>query len=325
MTVSAADLAARPSGGLVHDVAFAASATGLAQLAVPFARAGLAAGDPVVVVTSDAVADAVRAALGDLPGLALVDQESVFGRRTPATLTAFRQLVAETTPAPGRHLRVISELPGGLGSRDQLEWQRYEAVVEHALAGWPVWFLCLQDTGQLPGQLVRWAHCTHRHVIDDRGRRPNPGFTEPEQLLPQLPVPAEPLQQAPPLLAADGVTRPGAVRHGLVPLLNALDRSPDATDDLLLAIDELVTNALVHGRPPVDVRVWADGGTVVCTVVDRGGGPTDPFAGYGPAHGDDLSRGGMGLWLARQLCDHVDIWTDERGVTVRVTTELPAR
>ena len=52
------------------------------------------------------------------------------------------------------------------------------------------------------------------------------------------------------------------------------------------------------------------------------GGPRQPFAGYGPAHGDDLSHGGMGLWLARQLCDHVDILTGPDGVTVRLTTTL---
>ncbi|MGY1839243.1 MULTISPECIES: anti-sigma factor RsbA family regulatory protein [unclassified Modestobacter] len=325
MTLSAPDLTARPSGGLVHDVAFATSPAGLAAIALPFVRDGLAAGDPVVVVTSTPVADVVRSTLGAPPGLTFVDQQHVYGRRTPATLTAFRRLVAQVPPPPGRHLRVVAELPGEMHARDWLEWQRYEAVLEHALAGWPVWFLCLQDTGRLPAQVVRWAHCTHGHVLDDRGRHPNPGVQPPERLLRQLPVPDEPLQATPPLLAADGVTRPGAVRHALVPLLSAVDRSPDATDDLLLAIDELVTNALVHGNPPVDVRVWADGGTVVCTVVDGGRGPGDPFAGYGPAHGEDLSRGGMGLWLARQLCDHVDIWTDERGVTVRVTTELPAR
>ncbi|WP_369130575.1 anti-sigma factor RsbA family regulatory protein [Modestobacter roseus] len=325
MTVSAAGLAAPASGGPLHDVAFADSAAGLVEVALPFAREGLAAGDPVVVVTGEPVADALRAALGQPPGLTFLDQRDVYGRRTPATLTAFRKLVAGAELPPGRRLRVIAEIAGGPGDRDWLEWQRYEAVVEHALAGCPVWFLCLQDTGELPAQVVRWAHCTHRHVHAARGRRPNPEFQAAEQLLAQLPVPTEPLQAAPPLLSADGVTRPGAVRHALAPLLAGLDRSPDATDDLLLAIDELVTNALVHGRPPADVRVWADGGTVVCTVSDGGTGPGDPFAGYGPAHGEDLSRGGMGLWLARQLCDHVDIWTDERGVTVRVTTELPAR
>jgi anti-sigma regulatory factor (Ser/Thr protein kinase) len=84
----------------------------------------------------------------------------------------------------------------------------------------------------------------------------------------------------------------------------------------------MTTNALRHGRPPVDLRLWAAEGRLVCTVTDRGAGLQDPFIGYGPAHGDDLSLGGMGLWLARQLCDHVDITPIGEGVRVRLTTVL---
>ena len=55
---------------------------------------------------------------------------------------------------------------------------------------------------------------------------------------------------------------------------------------------------------------------------DRGAGPQDPFAGYGPAHGDDPSRGGMGVWLARQLCDHVHVARSAEGTSVRLVTRL---
>ncbi len=82
----------------------------------------------------------------------------------------------------------------------------------------------------------------------------------------------------------------------------------------------MVSNAVRHGRPPVGVRLWATVGTLVCTVRDAGRGWDSPFAGYGPAHGDDLAAGGMGLWLARQLCDHVAIRCDEGGVGVRLTS-----
>jgi anti-sigma regulatory factor (Ser/Thr protein kinase) len=84
----------------------------------------------------------------------------------------------------------------------------------------------------------------------------------------------------------------------------------------------MTTNALRHGRPPVSLRMWANGERLVCTITDRGAGFEDPFIGYGPAHGSDLSLGGMGLWLARQLCDHVDITPDGDGVQVRLTTVL---
>ena len=58
----------------------------------------------------------------------------------------------------------------------------------------------------------------------------------------------------------------------------------------------------------------------MATIRDSGSGLDDPFAGYGPAHGEDLSHGGMGLWLARQLCDHVAIRRGEHGVSVRLST-----
>jgi anti-sigma regulatory factor (Ser/Thr protein kinase) len=44
--------------------------------------------------------------------------------------------------------------------------------------------------------------------------------------------------------------------------------------------------------------------------------------GYRPAHGDDLSQGGMGIWLARKLCDHVDLILHQWWFTVRLVTLL---
>jgi anti-sigma regulatory factor (Ser/Thr protein kinase) len=84
----------------------------------------------------------------------------------------------------------------------------------------------------------------------------------------------------------------------------------------------MTSNAVRHGHPPIGLRLWTSSGRLVCAITDRGPGWGDPFAGYGPAHGDDLSRGGMGLRLARQLCDHVDISSDRTGTTVRLTTKL---
>src|SRR3712207_5324398 len=113
------------------------------------------------------------------------------------------------------------------------------------------------------------------------------------------------------------------LRHTVGQHLAALGGTPDAMDDLHLAIDEMSANAVRHGRPPVQLRLWASADRVVCTISDHGPGMDDPFAGYGPAHGSDLSRGGMGLWLARQLCDHVDVIDDGgAGLTVRLTTAL---
>ena len=97
-----------------------------------------------------------------------------------------------------------------------------------------------------------------------------------------------------------------------------MDGSREAIEDYLLAVDEMTSERRAAGPPPVDLRLWISVDRLVGSISDRGRGWDDPFAGYGPAHGDDLSRGGMGLWLARQLCDHVDITTDDGGTRVAI-------
>ena len=92
--------------------------------------------------------------------------------------------------------------------------------------------------------------------------------------------------------------------------------------DLHLAVSEIAANAFRHGTPPVSARVWASADRVVCTITDCGTGFADPLAGFQPAHGDDLSRGGMGLWLARKLWDHVDVLPERVGCTVRLSARL---
>jgi anti-sigma regulatory factor (Ser/Thr protein kinase) len=60
----------------------------------------------------------------------------------------------------------------------------------------------------------------------------------------------------------------------------------------------------------------------VCAISDRGSGFADPLAGFQPAHGPDLGRGGMGLWLARKLFDSVDLLPGPDGFTVRLATRV---
>ena len=110
------------------------------------------------------------------------------------------------------------------------------------------------------------------------------------------------------------------LRRAVAAELSSVDAPRDVIEDYLLAVDEMTSNAIRHGRRPVGLRLWSAPGRLVCTIRDAGAGPTNAFAGYGPAHGDDLSHGGMGLWLARQLCDHVAVRRDQHGVSVRLST-----
>ena len=83
----------------------------------------------------------------------------------------------------------------------------------------------------------------------------------------------------------------------------------------VVAVNEVMTNAIHHGGGNGTLRVAWAGEHFDCEVVDRGPGipPEKLDAGFAPA-ADTLS--GRGLWLTRQLCDKVDIASDHAGTRV---------
>ncbi len=93
-------------------------------------------------------------------------------------------------------------------------------------------------------------------------------------------------------------------------------------DDFVVAVHELVTNAVRHGGGRGRLHLRRDGDTLVCDVVDHGGGFTDGVplpAGPPPA----VVTGGRGLLLAGVLADTLMISDGPDGVTATVTACLP--
>jgi anti-sigma regulatory factor (Ser/Thr protein kinase) len=252
----------------------------------------------------------------------ILERGDVYRARTPTAITTFRRVADERSAQGRRTVRVVGEVDFGATERDWLEWFRYESVINKALADWPLWGLCVFDTQALPGPVLDSALRTHPAVVTPGGRSPNADFVPPADYLRQLPVPPEPLEATPPRLWAHDVEDFIRLRHSVAAELTTVDAPRDVVEDFLLAVDEMTSNALRHGKPPVGLRLWVGEDRIVCSIDDRGPGLADPFAGYGPAHGEDLSRGGMGLWLARQLCDHVDLSADDDGSRVRLTVRL---
>jgi anti-sigma regulatory factor (Ser/Thr protein kinase) len=308
----------------VHDAFLFDSAEQLADVAAPFVLDGLAAGEAAVVATSPATAAVIRDAVDGSPRVHVLERSEVYRARTPTAIQTFRRLAEQHSTAGVSRVRVVGEPNFGRTPRDWLEWQRYESVINEALAGWPLWGLCVFDTARLPDEVLESALHTHTAVVTADGRQhPNPRFVAPADYVRSLPIPDEPLESTSPRLAAPDVADFIGLRRAVAAELATVPGPSDLLDDFLLAVDEMTSNALRHGGAPVSLSLWIEADRIVCTIGDRGPGWDDPFAGYGPAHGDDLSRGGMGLWLARQLCDHVDIRQDGEGVRVRLTTRLP--
>ena len=322
VTESAAIPAPRPSAsGYIHDALLYDSTDELAAAAVPFLMDGLAAGDAAVIAASTRTAAVLTEAVDADPRVHVLADSGAYRARTPAAIVTFRRL-AEQRSAGSRRVRVVGEVDFGRTERDWLEWQRYEAVINHALAAWPLWGLCVFDNQRLPEQVLESAIRTHPNLVTPHWRGTNPLFGDPARYLRSLPVPREPLEDTPPRYLDPDVSDYIGLRHAVAAQLATLNAPRNLIEDFLLVVDEMTSNALQHGQPPVSLRLWISSDRLVCTINDSGRDWDDPFAGYGPAHGEDLSHGGMGLWLARQLCDHVDIRRGEHGVSVRLTTDL---
>jgi anti-sigma regulatory factor (Ser/Thr protein kinase) len=97
---------------------------------------------------------------------------------------------------------------------------------------------------------------------------------------------------------------------------------PTRIAEIVLAAHEVAMNAITHGRGRGAVRVWNGGGELVCEVEDRGPGIADPGAGLLPP--DPASARGRGLWIARQLCEAVEIESADPGARVRLRVQLAA-
>ena len=91
-----------------------------------------------------------------------------------------------------------------------------------------------------------------------------------------------------------------AARSGLRGLLGAIGLGPDeedgAAEQLVLAFDELASNALRHGERPVVATVVAGSGGWLLDVSDRAVG-TMPV----PAVDRDPAKGGLGLHLVARM------------------------
>jgi anti-sigma regulatory factor (Ser/Thr protein kinase) len=89
------------------------------------------------------------------------------------------------------------------------------------------------------------------------------------------------------------------------------------TEELCLATSEAVTNAIVHGTPPVSVRVWVAPGKVAVHVRDPGPGPADPVVGLRGAPAM-AAASGRGLWMVHRLDIGTSLHVSDGGFAVRL-------
>ncbi|MDI1466333.1 sensor histidine kinase [Catellatospora sp. KI3] len=306
--------------GFYHETAFYQSDEQFLELVVPFLADGLAAGEPVIVAFADHRQELVRAALGTARDLLYVDGDQQYAKPAPA-IRRYGELFDERVAAGARQIRVAGDVPHpGVGVPWEW-WARYEAVVNRAYDAWPVWGLCPYDTRVTPPGVLDHVLRTHPHVATADGPRANGAYEQPEEFLRRQPaVWRDPIEvEAPHAALADPTL--AETRAAVVKLAARTDLSADDVDAMLLASSEAVTNAMVHGSGRVGVQLWAAPRRLVVTVSDDGYGPQDPCVGLVPTGAD---VGGLGLWLAYQVCSYVSQEREGGRFTLRlVVGELP--
>jgi anti-sigma regulatory factor (Ser/Thr protein kinase) len=94
----------------------------------------------------------------------------------------------------------------------------------------------------------------------------------------------------------------------------------DRIMDFVIAVSEIAGNTVRHAQSSGSIDIWSRDGEIVCEIRDSGI-ITDPLAGSkAPAPG---ASGGHGLWLVHQVCDRVELRSDEKGTVIRLHMTLP--
>lgn len=109
-----------------------------------------------------------------------------------------------------------------------------------------------------------------------------------------------------------------ALRHAVASRAGECGLGGDRLDDFVVAVNELLTNAVRHGGGSGRVVVWQADGAVVCEVSDHG-------PGLGPARPQKPAPdepGGWGLYLVRELTDSIDMRTGPEGTAVRIASRV---
>jgi anti-sigma regulatory factor (Ser/Thr protein kinase) len=97
----------------------------------------------------------------------------------------------------------------------------------------------------------------------------------------------------------------------------------EVADDVVLALNEVATNAVLHGSSggqPIQVVVHITNDWVEASVLDHG--PQPPPGLSADTDTDELRAGGRGLWLLGRLVDEVRIERVQLGTRVTLRRAL---
>jgi anti-sigma regulatory factor (Ser/Thr protein kinase) len=163
---------------------------------------------------------------------------------------------------------------------------------------------------------------------DPRRQPPHPG-RKPAEAAGTGP-PEEPGADAPPILSQDfDAGSLYALRAAVAAHVTQAGMPEPRARDIVLAVHELAVNAIRHGAGHGRLLITDHDGALACQVTDDGT-PAPVRAGTAAeattaSPGDALwaSEKGHGLWMVRQIADHLSLQSGPGGTTATASFTLP--
>lgn len=317
-----ARLASHLPGGRTRGLAHAALVYGTDEDFVAGASAfvgeGLDRGERVLAVTTPRNIELLRGGLGERGG-EVEYRESAEWYHAPAhTMLAYERYLEH---ADAERVRVVGEPVWDRGWAGAItEWTRYESIINVEFALSPISILCPYDARELPEAVLGRVGQTHPEVVAGREAVPSPDFADPRLLSRELDQ--DPLDEPRGPVAEHPVTGDlASVRAFALEQARGAGVHGKRLVDALLAVQEVADNVVAHGSGRGRLRAWATADELVYEVTDDGGGLTDPLAGH-LVLGSGLRAEPGGLWIARLLCDLVEVRSREGGLLVRLHVAL---
>jgi anti-sigma regulatory factor (Ser/Thr protein kinase) len=302
-----------------HEAVFYAGDEEFVERSRAFIEDGLEREDPVLVMVGLRKLELLRQALGARADDVHFADMEVVGRNPARIIPAWSRFVADHAGSGGG-MRGIGEPIWADRSPDELsECQLHESLINLAFAAADDFrLICPYDTSALPADVIAEARRSHPVVSQAGAEDVSHDYCGIDTVAMRF---AEPLSE-PPADAEQMTVTTGTLRDArrLV-----RDRAREAglgerSDDLVLAVNEVLSNSIHHAREDGVLRVWENGEGLVCEVRD-GGHIVQPLIGREePALGQ---IGGHGIWLVNLVCDLVQVRSSPEGSAVRMQMTRP--
>lgn len=287
---------------------------------MPFVQQGLEAEEAILVAMPAASLRLLKGTLGaEAEDVRFADMEEL-GCNPARIISAWRDFL-RVNPVAGSGVRGIGEpIWAGRSAPELGECRRHESLLNLAFDGGRAWSLmCPYDTAALDDEELSGAE--HNHPVLSGGRKrsteystdPAGGVFEGEM---ERPV-------GNPEVFDFTRRRLADVRRFVADRAERAGLDSARAEDLVLAASEVAANSVRHGGGKGTLRTWcAEDGAFVCDFRDSGR-IEDPLVGRERPRVDWTS--GRGLWLANQLCDLVQIRSNEVGTLVRLRMNAQPR